>query len=259
MLKGLLSTAIDLVYENKCGVCRIPISREEIVCSYCDPEKNLLLHSKLLNGPYCLKCAESIQEDELEICKNCCLYPLPIRYIRSVWNYTDTAESIICSYKYANSRSLSGVLAAALTTAIRSGAFPPEARYKWNLIVPIPSTNDSLKQRTFSPVGEITKLLSKDLGIPYSLLTLQVNGEHPPQASLSPKDRLKHLKRKYRVLIRNPWLKRILLVDDVLTSGASALGSTLALLQAGAETVDYLSICRSELFGQFRAEIYKKI
>jgi predicted amidophosphoribosyltransferase len=83
-------------------------------------------------------------------------------------------------------------------------------------------------------------------------------GNHPLQASLSPNERLKHLKRKFRAERKIVSQKSILLIDDVITSGASITGTTLALLEAGAAEIDVISICRSDLFSSLRHSLAKK-
>ena len=259
MLQELYHIAKDLIYENRCAVCRTPTHTAEIVCKLCNPINTLLPHSQLLIPPYCVRCGESLQIGSNNLCQNCNLYPLAIRYIRSIWAYTDTAESLICAYKYGNSRSLATFLAAVSASAIQSGIYPPEARYNWNLILPLPSTYSTLRQREFSPVGKIVKSLSVNLNLPFSSLALEAVGNHPPQASLSPVERLKHIKAKFRASSRLVSEKKVLLVDDVITSGASLIGSAVCLLEAGAESVDALSLCRSELFSQLRREIFRII
>jgi len=181
-----------------------------------------------------------------------------MRYTRSIWEYTDTAESLICAFKYGHSRSLGDILADTAVEAIQSGIYPPDARYNWNLVLPLPSMLSSLKQRGFSPVGEIVKRTSRKLKLPFALLALETCGNHPAQASLSPIERLRHIKKKYRASAKQVAGKKILLIDDVITSGASAIGATISLLEAGATTVDLLSLCRSNLFAQLRGELWRK-
>lgn len=108
-------------------------------------------------------------------------------------------------------------------------------------------------------MAEIVKLLSKNLKIPSSLLGLKTIGTHPAQASLSPNERLKHIKGKFKATAKTVANKRLLLIDDVITSGASIVGATTALLESGAANIDCLSICRSDLFTQLRQEIHLKI
>ena len=259
MLQELIRTAKNLIYENRCGVCKSPTLKETTVCNACDPRTTLLAHSYLLTPPYCLKCGESLNTDARDICDNCILYPLPIDYIRSIWSYASTTESLICALKYRNSRALAQFLAQVATISIKAGAYPPTARYNWNLILPLPSTSSSLGQRGFSPVAEVVKGLSGSLKLPYSLLSLKTVGKHPLQASLPPIERLKHINGKFRAATKTVTRKHVLLVDDVITSGSSIIGAATCLLDSGATSVDCLSICRSELFSQLREKIYTKI
>lgn len=259
MLKELYSTATNLIYENTCGVCKLPTANEFNVCSSCDPRKTLLAHSFLLTPPYCLKCGECLSVETSSLCQNCILYPLPIDHIRSIWSYTGAAESLICAFKYKNSRTLSNFFVELLVTSLKSGSYPPAARYNWDLILPLPSTSSSLAKRGFSPIGEVVKGVSKKLNTPYSLLSLRTVGDHPPQASLSPNLRLKHMEEKFSATAKVIRKKNLLLIDDVITSGASIVGASTALLKAGASRIDCLSICRSELFSQMRRDIYGNI
>lgn len=259
MLSELLRAALELVFETRCGVCYAPTQEESSVCTLCNPTRNLLTHSNLLSTEFCIRCGESVLNSTQTICQSCYLYPTPIDYLRSVWSYVDTAESLICAYKYANSRQLAPFLANTIVSEIKRGAFPPVARFSWDIVLPVPSTEESLRLRTFSPVGELVKIIATELKLPYSLLALKVIGKHPAQASLPPGDRLKHIKRKFlasRTLIKD---RRILLIDDVITSGASVIGSAIALKKADAKRIDCFSLCRSDLFRSIRREVFNNL
>jgi len=257
-IKSLLGVWADLIYDQHCGVCKSATKPGQVVCDHCDPRFRFSPHLSLLDYPYCKSCGEPLLEASIVVCEQCKLFPLQNRHVRSIWSYTEGIEEIICAYKYADARSLASFLAESIVSVIFAGAFPPEARYNWNLILPLPSTLESLAKRGFSPVGELSKNIGARLKCPISLTALKSIGKHPLQASLKPIERVTHIKKKFEADRSVVNRKQILLIDDVITSGASVAGSTLALFNAGALSVDVVTLARSEIFSLTRGEIYKR-
>jgi ComF family protein len=116
----------------------------------------------------------------------------------------------------------------------------PEA----DAIVPVPLTAKGLRQRGFNQSLLIARVVSKKTGIPLNIDTLFKIKETPPQVGLSASERHKNLAGAFEVKgdLKG---KRILLVDDVVTTGATAAACSKALLKAGAQEINVLTIARA--------------
>ena len=127
----------------------------------------------------------------------------------------------------------------------------------WDLIVPIPSEPKSLRARGFNQcllmAAECQVRLSKTQMTPFALLH---QGYKHAQASLAPGRRLSNVRHAF---LARPWVaeKRILLVEDLVTTGATINCATWALLQAGAASVDVIALTRSHTNFEFRQELHQ--
>lgn len=111
-------------------------------------------------------------------------------------------------------------------------------------IVPVPLTAKGLRQRGFNQSLLIARVVSKKTGIPLNIDTLFKIKETPPQVGLSASERHKNLAGAFTTkgTIKG---SRILLVDDVVTTGATAAACSKALLKAGAQEINVLTIARA--------------
>ncbi len=116
----------------------------------------------------------------------------------------------------------------------------PEAQ----IIIPVPPDIKRLKARGFNHSSLIARELSKRLSIPLELDGLIKVKSTAQQVNLKREERLRNMRGAFRAL-RDFRGKRILLVDDVITTGATASECARALLRAGAEEVYLVAVARS--------------
>jgi len=106
------------------------------------------------------------------------------------------------------------------------------------ILVPIPLHKKKLKSRGFNQASEIAKELSKNLAIPFSDNVLIKIKPTPAQVELKKEEREKNVRETF--LCQKPEIiknKKILLVDDVFTTGATLEEAGRALRRAGASEV----------------------
>jgi len=114
-----------------------------------------------------------------------------------------------------------------------------EPRYKYiDLIVPVPISWSSLKQRGFNQTELLARQISKNLGIPSDPEVICRIKDTPSQTGLSKEEREKNLLAAFQVRHGHKIKgKNILLVDDVYTTGSTSRECTKVLLEAGADRV----------------------
>ena len=111
-------------------------------------------------------------------------------------------------------------------------------------IVPVPMTIKRLRERGFNQSLLIARIIAKDTGITLFMDILVKKKETPPQIGLSAKERLLNLKNAFEVKDTIKGL-RLLLVDDVMTTGATVTECSKVLMKAGAQEVIVLTLARA--------------
>lgn len=110
-----------------------------------------------------------------------------------------------------------------------------------------------LAHRGFSHMALLVRELCLGLDLPADILSLRSRAGLEPQAGLSRTERVRLSKIRYYLKPQSSFKgKSILLVDDILTTGLSALNCARVLMESGARAVDVLTIARSSLFRQGR-------
>lgn len=111
-------------------------------------------------------------------------------------------------------------------------------------IVPVPVTIKSLRERGFNQSLLVARVIAKESKVPLLMDNLLKKKETPPQIGLSAKERLLNLKNAFEVKGNIKGL-RLLLVDDVMTTGATVTECSKVLMKSGAEEVIVLTLARA--------------
>lgn len=113
-----------------------------------------------------------------------------------------------------------------------------------DLVIPVPPDRERLKKREFNHTSLIAKEISRILSLPLELNGLIKIKTTPQQIGLRREERLKNLRKAFRAE-KNFSGKRILLIDDVITTGTTASECARELRRAGAKEVYLLAVARS--------------
>ncbi len=189
----------------------------------------------------CVLCRKVLSDKEIDIC-NECRKDIPefshpsnrIPFVEdwtALWYYKDVRHSIF-RFKFRNTRSYADVYARQLALKLMTR---PET-YDYITWVPV-SFRRRLK-RGYDQVALIAKALSKEMGIPV-VSTLRKKRHNMPQSTISDdSQRRANVLGVYRVNPKAPIAgKQILLIDDVITTGATCSECARTLLTAGASRV----------------------
>lgn len=112
-------------------------------------------------------------------------------------------------------------------------------------MIPVPLSPARRRERGFNQAELIARAVAREARLPLRRRVLKKTKECPPQTGLSAAARRTNVASAYRArLPRSLRGKTLLLVDDVLTTGATAESAARALLAAGAGAVDVLTLAR---------------
>ncbi len=220
-----------IIFEPSCLLCTSPQSNNHGLCSPCLNE--LPWHP----ASSCPQCGLSSSG---QLCGSCISSPPDFDATHSVFLYQYPIDKMMQRYKYGNTLNFSHTFGQLLTEKS-----PFEAV---DLIIPMPMHPTRLKERGFNQALEITKILTKNCKEKLDYKSIERQTLTPPQASLPLKERVKNIKGAFKVnaeIIDKLAGKRIAIVDDVMTTGASLNELAKTLKKAGASHVECWVIART--------------
>jgi ComF family protein len=191
-------------------------------CSACGREGGLL----------CVACRAGLRPYPPEAA------PAGLDAVAVAWVYEGAVQRCVHALKYRGKRRVAGALAAALAEALAEA--PPGAA-----LVPVPLHAGRLAERGFNQSAELARHLGRHWGVPVLDGRLERGRDTGHQAGLSRRDRLSNVTGAFVWRGAGPPPERAVLVDDVLTTGATLIACAEALRAAGAREVRAVALARS--------------
>ena len=220
---GWASRVLDRLLPARCLVCgeRAPNGRD--LCGFCAESLPWL-------GPACRRCALPLGLDA-GLCGDCLQKPPPQHGTRSAFAYHAPLDRLLPRAKFhgdlAGLRLLSRLMAEGLADAERPHA-----------LVPVPLHLARLRRRGYDQALELARPLGRGLGVPLRGDLLRRVRATAAQSRLDATARRRNLRGAFAVPAGVPVPAHVALVDDVMTTGATARSAATALLRAGVHRVD---------------------
>lgn len=166
-----------------------------------------------------------------ETCGACLQHPPPLQAVRAAFDYAFPLDRLAPRLKFHRDFAAGRVLAQCM--ADRFGGLPrPDA------IVPIPLHASRLRQRGYDQALELARLLGRALDAPVRADVLRRNKATHAQSRLDASARQRNLRDAFGVDAGRHVPAHVVLVDDVMTTGATLHAAALALRDAGAARVE---------------------
>jgi len=241
--RSLCATLIDLAYPQDCCGCGAPLApgTQAAFCPSCTTQL------RVLSEPLCAVCGCPLGSQHSEPrCLRCNTEPPAFSRARS-WAYysTDTGEKnplarAVWALKYSRRLDVGRRLARLLADNT-----PFEAA-EHDLVVPVPLHNARLRRRGFNHACILAAAVARHIRAPLASEALRRIRATPSQVSLPEAARATNVRGAFAVA--DPFAiarRRIVLVDDVYTTGATVTECATALRTAGAAAVDVLTLARA--------------
>jgi ComF family protein len=245
MLRKLVRPVLDYALPERCPACGTITTDGTSFCADCWPKL------RFLNPPWCARCALpfAYAQEEGAVCPDCLMNPPLHDGIRAAVTYDDMSRQIALRLKYGGRIGLAKLIARQLLRHL-----PNE---RGNIVVtPVPLHWTRLWSRSFNQSALIAQELARLGGVQFSADLLIRTKRTPSLRGLSSKDRRKTVAKAFAVKPGNKiGLKgaRIILVDDVLTTGATSDGCIKILKKEGVTWVQLFCWARA-LRGEALAE-----
>ena len=238
-LQAVGARALDILYPPACLACRKATAAHHALCSDCWGQM------RFIERPYCERLGTPFAHDLRTpglISPEAMAEPPVFGRARAVVRYDDgPARRLVHRLKYSDRLELARPMGAWMA---RAGA---EILGEADLIVPVPLHRLRLISRRFNQAATLAHSVSQASAVPVEANALTRVKQTPPQVGLSRPQRAGNVQGAFRVPEEaKPRLygTRVVLVDDVLTSGATANAASRALLRGGAKSVDVLVFAR---------------
>ena len=224
---------LDLLWPRECFLCAASLggTADRWLCASC--REGLALFRE--GDPLCARCSSPLGPGASEdSCRDCARLPGRFEAVRAAGAYRGTLRRLVTGFKYAHRTPNAWPLGELLAERLR-GWGPLQGGA---VLVPFPGTAAARRRRGFDPPALLAAEVAERLGLRLEPDVLRRSGNPPPQASLSRTDRL--TAPRGTVEVARPAAIRgrtVLLVDDVLTTGATASEAARALRAAGSGPV----------------------
>ncbi|HEX9477194.1 MAG TPA: ComF family protein [Methylomirabilota bacterium] len=250
--RGWAGALLDLVFPPFCPVCRARLEegRRDPLCGAC------WAGLPRIGPPWCRSCGQpmagfpvaagamppgTVRADGGPLCAACRRQPPAFAYARAAVRYEDVAREALHAFKFGGHRALAGPLGDLLVEALEGHlpVGPPE------LLVPVPLHPRRERERGFNQSRLLARRLARAWGCPVRDDVLVRAVATPSQTSLDGAARRANVRRAFR--LRRPELvagRHVVVVDDILTTGATLSECARCLEDAAPRTVGVLAVAR---------------
>jgi ComF family protein len=238
-LHSLARAAADIVFPPACLGCRKSTKTQGALCAACWAQV------RFIERPFCERLGTPFAMDlgkEGLLSPEAVANPPVFARARAVAHFDDgPVRNLVHRLKYSDRMELAKPLGAWMA---RAGN---ELLVEADLLVPVPLHRRRLAARRFNQANSLAQAISAQCGVPVEPFALARVKATPPQIGLSRSQRALNLQGAFRVtegMEAKVEGRAIVLIDDVMTSGATVNAASRALLRAGAKRVDVLVFAR---------------
>ena len=232
----LFNKFIEFLFPASCPICSAPVETHGELCGDC------WSCFDWFDGPHCACCGYPFPDDyepnsEL-LCPVCAAGKNELDCVRAACRYDDMSRSVMLPFKHGGRIKFARFMSHAMIWALRDVDISPD------LIMPVPLANRRLFHRGYNQATLLSREIARVYGAPIDFDSVR-RKYRPNMGHKTTAQRREHIRGVFRVArpdkIRG---RKILLVDDVMTSGATFSELARVLRRAGADAVYGVVFCR---------------
>jgi ComF family protein len=218
--------------EQDCLLCASP-AKKRILCEACEGEL------PYLNAALCPRCA--LPSPDGRLCGRCLTKPPHFDATRAVFRYEFPVDKLVQAFKYGHKFTLGGYFGQRMAAAPFFGGEGAVPRI--DTLIPLPLHPERLRERGFNQSLELAKTVASAWSLPVDSAHCKRIRNTPAQADLPWKERRRNIRNAF--CCSNDFAgKRVLIIDDVMTTGASISELAHELKRGGAAWVGALVLAR---------------
>ncbi|MDD5496057.1 MAG: ComF family protein [Candidatus Omnitrophica bacterium] len=235
-ISALGRSMINMVFPMRCVSCGKDMNSREktAVCGFC------MSKIRLNPKPYCVSCGRSVDKIKKR-CRQCENIAFHFKSAHAACLYEGTIKDLLHAFKYKSNLSFADILSKLMIDFVKDNR---ETLRGLDMITSVPLGRRRLNSRGFNQSKLLADRLSEEFSIPY--VELLNKRRHTGYQSELPKlRRLSNLSNAFEALDASAAKdKRVLLIDDVMTTGATLNECSRTLLASGAREVRCLVLAR---------------
>lgn len=239
VLKPWLDAGLALLYPEVCQLCNAARATpgQGYVCTACQAQ------ARYIEPPFCDRCGLPFEGQITQVfeCSNCLGTRWYFSRARSAAIAKDTVLEAIHRYKYNNGLCVEPFLA----DLLMSRAVPDLAGGEWDCLVPVPLHHVKEREREFNQAERLARHLGKALALPVRTDLLDRVEPTKTQTRLSREERQENVRKAFQLRPRaQAQGLRIVLIDDVLTTGSTTNACARRLMEGRAAEVCVWTVAR---------------
>lgn len=240
MFKACLQGLASLLTPLQCELCHRAVQKVPSLCWHCQGGL------RTLPTDHCYRCALPLESSARKslACESCLREPPSFAAVWAPWLYTGPTREVIKLAKY---QSRPRLMKSLVQWAPQEDI---ETLLDWDPdgMVPVPISRRKLIRRGYNQSVLLAEYWKKHLRQDWRIYPIQVKRVHrPPQASLERQERMRTWSGFFKIKTKHSFdQKRLLIIDDVMTTGATVEALARCLLNQGAKAVAVLVLARVE-------------
>lgn len=227
---------IGIFFPRRCPICDEVILAGEKVCEPCS--KKL----PYIEEPACKKCGKQLENERQEYCGDCTGKVHRYCQGKAVFSYRAGMKLSMYRFKYSNKREYADFFA---EEAVKKYGRWLKKR-EIEVIVPVPMYPAKKRSRGYNQAEVFGEALGRKTGIAVDKYLVKRVKNTIPQKALNDRQRKDNLKGAFQVRANIVKYTKIVLVDDIYTTGATVDAIAEALEKAGVKEVYFLCICAAD-------------
>ena len=230
--KKIMGNIMDVICPKTCPICDKVLSKNQRICTVCEGKLVYIFE------PKCKKCGKELEDDTKEYCYDCSIKKHFFNSGIAAFEYNSMISKSIYKFKYHNRRSYAEFYGEAISKVYGRDIL----KWKPNVIIPVPIHNKRRIKRGYNQAELIAREIGKRLGIFVDEKYLFRVSNTRPMKELDKIGRKKNVEKAFKIFRNVVEYKKIILVDDIYTTGNTLDACAKVLLEAGASEVYFVSL-----------------
>lgn len=233
LMKYAGTEVLQILYPQHCPICHDIAPWHEEICPECRRRLPYIRTKR------CRMCGKPVEDSET-LCDDCRKFRHSYQEGIGVFLYDDVMRETMAYLKYKHRREYGRVLGNLVFDETREKI----RAWKAEAVIPVPMYKRKMEERGYNQAEEIARPIAERSGIPLRTDLLIRKEKTAAMKNLTAAERRTNLKNAFAVRKRKEGMpKRIILVDDIYTTGATIDACARALADAGADGIYFLTVC----------------